>query len=135
MNSLTFAWRNSKSGFSLSALTLSREPVMKLSSARTRMPRFSKASHRCEPMKPAPPETTARSLVAALQAFPELVDYEHPLVAVDVHDGVEQLGVIVEALGQCRQRLHIFGKAVVRDQAAGRDERMDAWDLQGVDRS
>src|SRR6266852_8404764 len=233
MCSLTFDWRNSKSGLSVSAPTLSREPVMKLSSASTRMPRFSRASHRCDPMKPAPPETTALSLllvaadtsireteiahelrvvnvaavhdhgpahrgfdaaevepaelvplrdhnqrvgargeviriarvldlgqldsrtfhrggieganlragreqhpcdvdarcftqvigvgfegeteepddsvVEALEAFTELIDDEHALVSVDVHDSVEQLGVIVEALGQRRERLHIFG--------------------------
>src|SRR6266851_9074194 len=244
MCSLTFDWRNSKSGLSVSVPTLSREPVMKLSSASTRMPRPSRASHRCDPMKPAPPEMTARSLVVwlvaadtsireteiahglrvvdvapvndywpahrgldaaeveaaelvplrdhdqrvgalgeviriarvldlgqldsrsfhrggivgadlragreqhprdvdarcftqvigvgfegeaeepddsvveALEAFAELVDDEHALVSVDVHDGVEQLGVVVEALGQRRQRLHIFGKAVVGDQPA-----------------
>src|SRR5438128_2127362 len=44
---------------------------MKLSSASTRMPRASRASQRCEPMKPAPPETTTRSLLAL------------PLVAAD----------------------------------------------------
>src|SRR5713226_4959438 len=234
MCSLTFDWRNSKSGLPVSVPTLSREPVMKLSSASTRMPRFSRASHRCEPMKPAPPETTALclllvaadtpireteiahdlrvvdvapvddygpahrgfdaakvesaelvplrdnnqrvgarrevirisrvldlgqldsrtfhrggivgpnlragseqhprdidargltevigvgfeseaeeaddSVVQALEAFAKLVDDEHPLVAVDVHDGVEQLGVVVEALGQRRERLHILGK-------------------------
>src|SRR5260370_28210221 len=35
---------------------------MKLSSVSTRMPPFSSASQRCDPMNPAPPETTARSL-------------------------------------------------------------------------
>src|SRR5438309_7910567 len=88
MNSLTFAWRNSKSGFSLSVLTLSREPVMKLSSARTRMPRASKASQRCEPMKPAPPETTARSLVAADTPIGETqLAHHHGIVDVaSIHD-------------------------------------------------
>src|SRR5216684_4061905 len=232
--SLTFAWRNSKSGFSTRALTLSLEPVMKLSSASTRRPRASRASQRCEPMKPAPPETTARScllvaantsiceavaahdhrvvdvapihdhrpahrslqaphvemaklvplrdhdqrvcargqticvlrvldrrqldaralhrrrvvgahmraggkqdpgdvqarrlsevvgvglegqaeqpddfLVELLEAVTQLVDHEHPLVTVDVHDCVEQLGVIVETLSERRQRLDIFRK-------------------------
>src|SRR5258708_38160285 len=68
MCSLTFDWRNSKSGLSVRVPTLSREPVMRLSSASTRMPRPSRAWHRCEPMKPAPPETTARSLVVWLVA-------------------------------------------------------------------
>src|SRR5438445_11156825 len=88
MNSLTFAWRNSKSGFSLSVLTLSLEPVMKLSSARTRLPRASKASHRCEPMKPAPPDTTARSLVAADTPIGETqLAHHHGIVDVaPVHD-------------------------------------------------
>src|SRR5260370_3196607 len=35
---------------------------MKLSSVNTRMPLFSSASERCDPMNPAPPETTARGL-------------------------------------------------------------------------
>src|ERR1700680_2456940 len=38
---------------------------MKLSSASTSKPLASNASQRCEPMKPAPPETTARALLAA----------------------------------------------------------------------
>src|SRR5258706_3404014 len=247
MCSLTFDWRNSKSGLSVRVPTLSREPVMKLSSASTRRPRPSRAWHRCEPMKPAPPETTARSFVVwlvaadtpirkteiahalrvvdvapvndhgpahrgldaaeveaadlvpfryhdqrvgalgeviriprvldllqlvpstfhrgvivganlrasgeqhprdvdarglaevigvgfeseaekpddsvveALEAFAELVDDEHALVSVDVHHGVEQLGVVVEALGQRRERLHIFGKTVVGDQPSSSD--------------
>src|SRR5205823_11696820 len=69
MGSLTFCLRNSKPGLPSSTLRLSAEPVMKLSSASTRVPRLSRASQRWEPMKPAPPETTARgdplSLVAA----------------------------------------------------------------------
>src|SRR5712691_11106364 len=35
---------------------------MKLSIVNTRMPWFSRAAQRCDPMKPAPPETTARGL-------------------------------------------------------------------------
>src|SRR6267142_3032343 len=65
---LTSAWRNSKSGFPSSVLRFSREPVMKLSSASTRMPRARSASHRCEPMNPAPPEITARGLLWLLAA-------------------------------------------------------------------
>src|SRR6266852_1047534 len=77
--SLTFAWRNSKSGFSTRLLTLVREPVMKLSSASTRTPCAIRASHRCEPMKPAPPETTARSL--------ELVAADTPVGEADAPHG------------------------------------------------
>src|SRR6266566_1556060 len=83
MCSLTFDWRNSKSGLSLSVLTLSREPVMKLSSASTRIPRASSVSHRCEPMNPAPPETTALCLVAADTPVGE-TEVAHDLRVVDV---------------------------------------------------
>src|SRR5438477_10664195 len=44
---------------------------MKLSRASTRTPLASNARHRCEPMKPAPPETTARGLFAANAAIGE----------------------------------------------------------------
>src|SRR5438128_12080486 len=44
---------------------------MKLSRASTRTSRASSASHRCEPMKPAPPETTALGLFAANAAICE----------------------------------------------------------------
>src|SRR5689334_4132315 len=44
---------------------------MKLSSASTRMPASRSASQRCEPMNPAPPEMTARGLVAANAAVDE----------------------------------------------------------------
>src|SRR5260370_992859 len=87
MCSLTFDWRNSKWGLSVSVPTLSREPVMKLSSASTRMPRFSRASQRCDPMKPAPPETTARSLVVRLVAADTPIretEIAHHLRVVDV---------------------------------------------------
>src|SRR5260370_16373208 len=68
---LTSAWRNSKSGLPCSAFRFWGEPVMKLSRASTRIPRPSSASHRCEPMKPAPPDTTARGLFAANAAVDE----------------------------------------------------------------
>src|SRR3989475_11057621 len=66
-------------------LRLSREPVMKLSSDSTRVPRASRASHRCEPMNPAPPETTARSLllVAAYTSVGE-AESAHVLRVIDV---------------------------------------------------
>src|SRR6266480_3500991 len=64
-------WRNSKSGFACSVRRLSGEPVMKLSSASTRHPRSRSAWQRCEPMNPAPPETTARGLFAANAAVGE----------------------------------------------------------------
>src|SRR5437763_6283468 len=88
MRSLTFACRNSKSGFSESAWKFSLEPVMKLSSARTRVPRASKASQRCEPMKPAPPETTARSLVAADTPIgePEPAHHHGIVDVASIHD-------------------------------------------------
>src|SRR5207245_11330693 len=68
---LTSAWRNSKSGLPWSDTRFWCEPVMKLSSASTRIPRSSNSWHRCEPMKPAPPETTARGLFAANAAIGE----------------------------------------------------------------
>src|SRR5438067_3587593 len=68
---LTSAWRNSKSGLPCRWRRLSGEPVMKLSSASTRTPRSRSAEHRCEPMNPAPPETTARGLFAANAAIRE----------------------------------------------------------------
>src|SRR5437899_8722143 len=81
--SLTSACRNSKSGFVRSARRLSAEPVMKLSSARTCIPRSSSAPHRCEPMKPAPPETTALGLLAANAAVGEAqVSHRHRVVDV-----------------------------------------------------
>src|SRR5260370_40723555 len=83
MCSLTLDGRNWKSGLWVSVPRLSREPVMKLSSASTRMPRSSRASHRCEPMKPAPPETTALSLVAADTSIGE-TEVAHDLRVVDV---------------------------------------------------
>src|SRR5260370_5588109 len=87
MCSLTFDWRSSKSGLPVSVPTLPREPVMKLSSASTRMPRSSRASHRCDPMKPAPPETTARSWVVRLVAADTAIgetEIAHHLRVVDV---------------------------------------------------
>src|SRR5207247_10394396 len=63
MCSLTFWRRNSKSGLPSRCFRFAGEPVMKLSSVSTRMPRFSSASQRCDPMNPAPPETTARGLL------------------------------------------------------------------------
>src|SRR5438270_2848515 len=74
MNSLTFAWRNSKSGFSSRCFRLAGAPVRKLSRASTRLPCASSASHRCEPMKPAPPETTARGFALPLAAADTSVD-------------------------------------------------------------
>src|SRR6266581_9233849 len=76
-------WRNSKSGFDRSVFRLSAEPVMKLSSASTRQPRSSRASQRCEPMNPAPPETTARGLFAANAAVGE-AEAAHRFRVVDV---------------------------------------------------
>src|SRR5260370_33428338 len=54
---------------------------MKLSSASTRRPRASNASHRCEPMKPAPPETTALSFFALVAANASIGE------AMPAHDG------------------------------------------------
>src|SRR5689334_13438351 len=62
MCSLTFWRRSSKSGLPSMCFRFAGDPVMKLSSADTRMPRSSSASQRCDPMNPAPPETTARGL-------------------------------------------------------------------------
>src|SRR5712692_2713886 len=62
------ACRYSKSGSPSSARKFSREPVMRLSSASTRTPLSSRAAQRCEPMKPAPPETTARGFAGLLLA-------------------------------------------------------------------
>src|ERR1700674_1274177 len=59
-----------------------------------------------------------------LETFPQLVDDEHALVTVDGHDRVKKLWVIVEPLGEGRQRLDIFGKA----RAAVPDARVEeAW--------
>src|SRR6266550_3223077 len=82
---LTSAWRNSKSGLPWSDTRFWCEPVMKLSSASTRMPRSSNSWHRCEPMKPAPPETTARgrALLAANAAIGE-AKAAHRFRVVDV---------------------------------------------------
>src|SRR5689334_20941719 len=80
---LTSTWRNSKSGFSLKNLTLSGEPVMKLSSASTEKPLARSASHRCEPMNPAPPDTTARGLFPANAAVRE-AQAAHCVRVVDV---------------------------------------------------
>src|SRR5260370_40661052 len=80
---LTSTWRNSKSGLPCSDFRFCEEPVMKLSSARTRMPRSSSALQRCEPMNPAPPETTARGLFAANAAIGE-AQASHRLGVVDV---------------------------------------------------
>src|SRR2546423_2347146 len=68
---LTSAWRTSKSGLPRRWRRLSGEPVMKLWSASTRTPRSRRPEHRCEPMNPAPPETTARGLFAANAAISE----------------------------------------------------------------
>src|SRR6266550_7750504 len=88
-------WRNSKSGFYRSAFRLSAEPVMKLSSASTRQPRSSRASQRCEPMNPAPPETTARGLFAANAAVGEAQGSHHrrivDVAAVDHHRSPHEL--------------------------------------------
>src|SRR5713101_7872449 len=62
------ACRYSKSGSPSSARKFSREPVKRLSSASTRTPLSIKAAQRCEPMKPAPPETTARGFAGLLLA-------------------------------------------------------------------
>src|SRR5258708_36685553 len=64
-----------------------REPVMRSTSANTRVPRPSGARHRCAPMKPAPPETTARSLVVWLVAADTPIsetEIAHGLRVVDV---------------------------------------------------
>ncbi len=73
-------------------------------------------------------------LIELLKAVTQLVDHQHPLVAVDVHDCVEQFGVVVEALGERGQRLDILRKAVVRDQTAGSDEGVCTRNVEGVDR-
>src|SRR2546430_8407133 len=77
--SLTLACLNSKSGLPESSRKLSREPVMKLSRARTFTPRSSSAWHRWEPMKPAAPETTARP--------PKLVAADPPVGETEVAHG------------------------------------------------
>src|SRR6266550_3067182 len=88
---LTSAWLSSKSGLSRSARRLSGEPVMKLSTARTLLPVARSSSQRCEPMNPAPPEMTARGLLAANAAIDE-AQVSHGDRVVDVpavhHDRV-----------------------------------------------
>src|SRR2546428_10396195 len=56
---------------------------MKLSRASTGVYRASSASHRCEPMKPAPPDTTALGLFAANAAIRE-TQASHERRVVDV---------------------------------------------------
>src|SRR5579859_6061522 len=77
MGSLTLCLRNSKPGRPSRTLRLSADPVMKLSSARTCVPRLSRASQRCDPMKPAPPETTARGVPLSLVAADTPVSEAH----------------------------------------------------------
>ena len=47
----------------------------------------------------------------SLQAFSEFVDRKHSLIAIDVHDCVQELGVVVETLRQRRQGLDVLRKA------------------------
>src|SRR5579864_1700373 len=83
---LTSICRNSKSGWPSNDRRFSRDPVMKLSSASTAMPRSRSASHRCEPMNPEPPETTALSFPELLAADPSIGETEasHDGGVVDV---------------------------------------------------
>src|SRR5947207_8750771 len=85
---LTSTWLSWKSGLSCRARTLSGEPVMKLSRARTLLPLARSASQRCEPMNPAPPEMTARGLLPANAAVGEAqVSHGDRVVDVSaVHD-------------------------------------------------
>src|SRR5205823_4889678 len=60
------SWRrNSKERLSRRKSTLEAAPVIRLSSASTRQPFSKSAAQRWEPMNPAPPDTTARGLIAA----------------------------------------------------------------------
>src|SRR5207302_3971611 len=56
---------------------------MKLSRASTRRSRASNASHRCDPMNPAPPEMTALGLFAANAAIRE-TQASHQCRVIDV---------------------------------------------------
>ena len=47
----------------------------------------------------------------AAQALLQLLHDQHPLVPVDVHDGVQQLRVVLVLLGDRGQRLHVLGEA------------------------
>src|SRR5439155_9244268 len=73
----------SKTGFERSSFILTAYPLMKVSSASTRHPRSSRNSRRCEPMNPAPPETTALGLLAANAAVGEAQAAHHGRI-VDV---------------------------------------------------
>jgi hypothetical protein len=44
-------------------------PVLKSSSTRTRTPRATSASQRCDPMNPAPPVTRTRRALLSLRSF------------------------------------------------------------------
>src|SRR5436309_418607 len=83
---LTSSCLSSKSGLASLCFTFPGEPVMQLSSARTARRRSRSASHRCEPMNPAPPETTARGLGALLAANAAVGESQafHRLRVVDV---------------------------------------------------
>src|ERR1700746_1132837 len=99
MNSLTLVWRNSKSGLPSRCLRLVGDPVMKLSRASTRTPLPRSASQRWEPMKPAPPETTARGFAL-------------PLLAADTSIGEAELA---------HHRRHVDVAAVDDDRIAHRN--------------
>src|SRR5262249_51308110 len=53
-------WRNVKRLFACRRSTLAALPEMKLSTQRTSCPSARKRSHRCEPIKPAPPVINVR---------------------------------------------------------------------------
>src|SRR5437762_13335875 len=97
MDSLTLAWRNSKPGRPSRVFTLVAAAVRRLSSASTRIPRLSRVSQRCEPMNPAPPETTARPAPSLVAADTSIREAQLPhgrrhvdVAAVDQHRGAHR---------------------------------------------
>src|SRR5450755_1464496 len=75
-------WRYSNRSVRMCSM-FSSEPVSKLSTHRTRWPRASSSSHRCEPRKPAPPVTRqvgmAANLPAAAHDMLVAASHRHPL--------------------------------------------------------
>src|ERR1035437_8139249 len=69
-----------------------------------------------------PPEEPDNPALERVEAFPKLVDGEHPLIAVYGHDRVQQLWVIVKALRQRGERFDVLGKARTAITDAGVEE-------------
>src|SRR5258708_18927839 len=88
---LTSCRISSKRGWPSRWATLPADPVTRLSMPTTSQPRSSSRSHRCEAMKPAAPETTARVTSVPADAPVDEAQPAHLVRVVDVpavhHDG------------------------------------------------